>query len=70
VQQLENHLLTPVVQKAAVDVPPALVVLAIVAFGYVFGFIGIFVATPLTAVVLLWVKMFYVQDVLGRAVEL
>jgi predicted PurR-regulated permease PerM len=69
VQQLENHILTPVVQKTAVNVPPALVVLAIVAFGYVFGFIGIFVATPLTAVALLWVKMFYVQDVLGRAVD-
>jgi predicted PurR-regulated permease PerM len=69
VQQLENHLFTPLVQKTTVDVPPALVVLAIVAFGYVFGFIGVFVATPLTAVALVWIKMFYVQDVLGRAVD-
>jgi predicted PurR-regulated permease PerM len=70
VQQLENHIFTPLVQKTTVDVPPALVVLAIVAFGYLFGFLGIFVATPLTAVVLVWVKMFYVQDVLGRSVKL
>ncbi len=69
VQQLENHLFVPLVQRTTVDVPPALVVLAVVAFGYVFGLLGVFVATPLTAVALVWIKMFYVQDVLGRAVD-
>jgi predicted PurR-regulated permease PerM len=69
VQQVENHVLVPLVQRAAVSVPPALVVVAVVAFGLLFGFLGVFVATPLTAVGLVWVEMFYVQDVLGRSLR-
>jgi predicted PurR-regulated permease PerM len=69
VQQVENHILTPLVQRTTVDVPPALVVLAVVAFGYLFGLIGVFVATPMTAVALVWVRLFYVEDVLGKSVN-
>jgi predicted PurR-regulated permease PerM len=70
VQQVENHILVPLVQKTAVNVPPALVILALVAFGLLFGFLGVLVATPLTAVAIVWVKAFYVHDVLGRSVDL
>jgi predicted PurR-regulated permease PerM len=41
---------------------------SVVASWYLFGFIGVFVATPLTAVALVWAKMFYVEDVLGKSV--
>ncbi len=69
VQQVENHVLIPLIQKRAVEVPPALVILAVVALGLLFGVLGALVATPLVAVIMVWVKMLYVQDVLGKSVE-
>jgi predicted PurR-regulated permease PerM len=66
VQETEANILAPLIQKITVEVPPALVVLAIVAFGSLFGFLGVFVATPLTALVIVWVRMLYVEDALGK----
>lgn len=70
VQELEAHIFTPLVQRKTVEVPPALVVVAVVASGYVFGIIGVFIATPLTAVILVWVKLFYIEDVLGKSTRM
>jgi predicted PurR-regulated permease PerM len=60
-QFVEGHLVLPIAQKWAVKLPPVLGLLAIVAFGLVFGFIGVLFAMPLTVVALvlvdrLWVK--------------
>ncbi len=67
VQEIEANVLVPLIQKVTVEVPPALVVLALVAFGSLFGFLGILVATPMTALLLLWIKRLYVEDALGKA---
>jgi predicted PurR-regulated permease PerM len=69
VQQVENHVLIPLIQRKAVEVPPALVILAVVALGLLFGVLGALVATPLMAVIMVWVKMLYVQDVLGKSID-
>jgi predicted PurR-regulated permease PerM len=69
VQQLENHLIVPLVQRETVWLPPALVILAVVMFGLLFGVLGLLVATPLTAVAVVWVKMLYVQDILGKPIN-
>lgn len=69
VQQIENHVLIPLIQRKAVEVPPAMVILAVAALGLLFGVLGALVATPLMAVILVWVRMLYVQDVLGKALE-
>ncbi len=66
VQEIEANVLVPLIQKVTVEVPPALVVLALVAFGSLFGFLGILVATPMTALLILWVKRLYVEDALGK----
>ncbi len=50
VQQLENNLLVPRIQSQAVDLHPAIIILLLVAAGAVFGFIGLLVIVPLTAV--------------------
>ena len=65
VQQLEGNLLMPLIQRYAADLPPALTVLAIVAFGSLFGFAGIVLATPLLLVAIILVKRIYIEDVLG-----
>lgn len=68
VQQLETNVVTPLIQNKMVSIPPALIILAVVAFGLVFGIAGIILATPLAVVVMVFVGIFYVQDVLGKKI--
>lgn len=65
IQQVEGHVLMPVIQKKASALPPVLTILAVVAFGLLFGFMGVFLATPLLLVLIILVRMIYVEDVLG-----
>lgn len=69
VQQVESNVVTPLVQRQAVSLPPVLVVLATVAAGLLFGVLGIILATPLLVVVLVLIKMLYIEDKLGDSVE-
>ena len=66
VQQLEANVIQPLVQRRAVQIPPALLVLALIVMSKLFGFLGLLVATPFAAVVLLLVKHLYVGDVLDK----
>jgi predicted PurR-regulated permease PerM len=50
IQFLENNLLSPRVMKKTVGVNPIVTLLAIVGFGSLFGFSGLFLAIPLAAV--------------------
>lgn len=65
VQQFEGNILLPLIQKYAADLPPVLTVMAIVAFGGLFGFAGVLLATPLLMVLMILVKRIYIEDVLG-----
>jgi predicted PurR-regulated permease PerM len=65
-QQLEGNVLTPIVQQKTVSLPPALTLTAVLVMGFLFGPLGILVATPLAAVVFILVKMLYIEDVLGK----
>jgi predicted PurR-regulated permease PerM len=69
-QSLESYVFTPLVHKRAVELPPALTIVAQVTMGVLFGFLGLIVATPLIAISMVMVKMLYVEDVLGEPVEL
>lgn len=66
VQQVEGQLVQPLVQRAAIDLPPVLTIGAIAAGGLLFGLIGVIVATPLTIVILVCVNMLYLADHLGE----
>jgi predicted PurR-regulated permease PerM len=71
VQTVESYVLTPLVQQRAVSLPPALTITAQVVLGVALGWLGLLLATPLTAVAVVLVQMLYVEDVLhdspGRA---
>lgn len=69
VQGGEAYLLTPLIQQRAVDLPPVVTVAAQVLLGTTIGPIGLLVAVPLVAVVLVLVKMLYVDDKLGDDVD-
>ena len=60
----EGHVLIPQVQKHATRLPPVLTILAMVLFAELFGFLGLFLATPLLALVMIATKALYVEDVL------
>ena len=66
VQQIENHLLVPLVNRWATSLPPALAVVAIIAFGLVFGVPGILFAVPLTIVIVSLVESLYVEGLLRK----
>lgn len=51
-QALESYVLTPLIQRKAVSLPPAVTLLAQVAVGLVAGGIGLLLATPLIAAIL------------------
>jgi len=65
VQFVESYVLTPIVQKKTVSLPPALTLIAQVVMGTLAGGLGVLVASPLTAAALVIVKRVYVEDVLG-----
>jgi predicted PurR-regulated permease PerM len=70
IQQLEGNVIEPIVQQRAVDLPPALLLFAIVAGALVFGPVGVIFAAPLTVVLFVLVKRLYVRDALGTATEM
>lgn len=69
VQQLEGNVITPLLLEKRLDIPPILTVVAVAALGVVFGVIGMLIAEPLLAVVLVTTKMLYVNDVVGDDVQ-
>jgi predicted PurR-regulated permease PerM len=66
IQTAESYVLTPIFQKKAGALPPALLIVAQVAMGSLSGGIGLAVATPLTAALLVLVRHLYVEDVLSQ----
>ncbi len=52
VQTLEGNVLSPMIQKRAVNLPPAATILAQTALGALFGLPGIVLATPMAAAIL------------------
>ena len=69
IQFLENHILIPLLMRGGVDLPPALTVVTQAVMALVFGFLGLMVAVPLLAAVMVPVKMLYVEGVVGDQLE-
>ena len=70
IHQIEGNLIVPMVQRRLVFVPPAVLLLSIVAVTEIFGVIGIIFAAPITVIVFVAVKKLYVRDSLGEPTEL
>lgn len=69
IQFFENHLLIPMLMKEGVDLPPVLTLIGIALMSVVFGFLGMLVAVPLLAAILVAVKLLYVEGVVGDDVQ-
>jgi predicted PurR-regulated permease PerM len=64
VQILEANLITPLIQRRAISLPPAFVLASELLMGLLLGGAGLAFATPLTAVILVLVNMLYIEDYL------
>jgi predicted PurR-regulated permease PerM len=69
IQFLENHLLIPLLMKGGVNLPPALTIVSQALMAMLFGFLGLMVAVPLLAAIIVPVKMLYVEGVVGDDME-
>lgn len=65
IQSIEGYVIGPLIQRQAVELPPAWTLVAIVLFGSLFGVLGIALAMPLFAVGRVAVLRLYVEDWLG-----
>lgn len=65
VQIIESNLVTPYIERQTVELPPALTVFAQLALSVLIGGVGLILATPLVAVIVVFIQSVYIQDVLG-----
>lgn len=63
---IEGTFITPIVQDEEVYLPPVVTIFATLAFGVLFGGLGVFVASPLVLVLIAAVRIFYLEDRLGE----
>ncbi|GEP02806.1 AI-2E family transporter [Methylobacterium oxalidis] len=66
VQTLESYVLTPVIQKRALDIPPATIFAGQLVLGVLFGLWGIALALPMLAVMKVLLEQLYVEETLGE----
>lgn len=65
VQFIESWLVTPMVQKKAVEVPPVLLLSAQLMMAFAAGILGVILATPLLVAVMTLTRTLYIEDMLG-----
>jgi predicted PurR-regulated permease PerM len=64
VHHVEAYLIQPVIQQFAVEIPAVVTLFALLAFGLLFGVLGILLAAPLAVVSYVLVKRLYVIEAL------
>ncbi len=70
VQQIQGNILQPLIQKHAVDVPPAVLLFAVVGAGTLFGFLGVLLAAPITVVTFVLIQRIYVKTILEKPIRI
>jgi predicted PurR-regulated permease PerM len=69
IQQFESYVIDPIVTQKTVFVPPVLYVSAQVLMGFLTGILGVALATPLVALIVVLVKMLYVEEIIGEDMQ-
>jgi len=67
IQQIDNHIITPMIQRTRVQLSPLVIVLALVIGGAVAGLLGVLIAVPLTAAIRILVGHVWRTRVLGQS---
>lgn len=69
VQQVDNHLITPMIQRARVHLSPLVIVLALIIGGSLAGLLGVLVAIPATAAIRIIIGHLWRTRLLGQSWE-
>lgn len=67
IQQIDNHIITPMVQRTRVNLSPLVIVVALIVGGAVAGLVGVVVAVPLTAAIRIIAGHLWRTRVLGES---
>ncbi len=70
IHMIDAYLLAPLIQLEAISLPPALTIAAQILMAYLAGGLGLLLATPLTAVIIVLIQILYIRNVLGENVVL
>lgn len=70
IHQIEGQIIAPMIQRRMVFIPPAVMLLGIVALTYLFGSVAIIFAAPIVVIIFAAVNLLYVHDTLGENTEL
>lgn len=65
IQQVEGHLIAPLISREMVYIPPLVLILGIVAITTLFGWQAAIFAAPIAVIIFVAVKKLYVRDGLG-----
>ncbi len=65
VQLIESNVVTPIIERETVELAPVLTIIFQIGLGALIGGLGLVLATPLLAMIVVVVKMVYFEDVLG-----
>ncbi|WP_422003215.1 AI-2E family transporter [Reyranella sp.] len=69
IQQVDGNVVSPLIQRQVIRLPPAVLLFALVAMGILFGWLGIILAAPLTVAAMVTVQKLWVREVIGDEVE-
>jgi predicted PurR-regulated permease PerM len=69
IQMVESYLITPMINRETVSLPPVLTIFFQMFLGVLVGGLGLILATPLLAAIVVIVKMLYIEDVLGDEIS-
>jgi predicted PurR-regulated permease PerM len=69
IHHLEGSVIQPLLMKEGLDIPPVLTILGQALLSLVLGFLGLMLAVPILATIMVPVKMLYVRDVVGDDVS-
>ena len=65
VQLIESNVVTPLIERKTIALPPALSIMFQIGLAVLVGGLGLVLATPILAVIIVVVEMVYIQEILG-----
>ncbi|WP_237479316.1 AI-2E family transporter [Lichenibacterium dinghuense] len=68
IHQVEGNIVTPLIQRRLIVIPPALMLIGIAAVGSLFGTVGVLFAGPIVAMLYAGIRQLYVRDALDEEV--
>lgn len=68
IETIESYIATPLIDRQTISLPPVLTIFFQLLLGFLIGALGLILATPLLAVIIIVIQMVYIEDVLGDSV--